>query len=257
MNKDILKHISKERIYAIIPARSGSKGVKNKNIRLLNGYPMIAYTIAAAKLASHIDRIIVSTDSEEYAEIARKYGAETPFLRPSEIAGDNSTDFEFMEHAINWLYENEGTVPEYWVHLRPTNPLRNYKIIDKAVLEILSDNAADSLRSAHLADVSPFKWFLLNDDGYYKTFTGISLDEANKPRQAFPDVYIPDGYVDVLRTSYIVQNDLIHGKNMIAFRSPESVDVDNARDFTELERTVHEYQNEVIEYLNNMGDQAK
>ncbi len=256
MNREILKQIDKEKVFAIIPARSGSKGVKDKNIRLLNGYPMIAYTIAAASLSKRIDRIIVSTDSERYAKIAREYGAETPFLRPAEMAADNSTDFEFMEHAINWLYENGETVPEYWVHLRPTNPLRNYEIIDKAIQAIISDNNADSLRSAHLADVSPFKWFLLDDSGYYRTFTGISLDEANKPRQAFPDVYIPDGYVDVLRTSYIVKNDLIHGRNMIAFRSPESVDVDNIRDFAELERLVPKYQNEVVEYLKRRGTKA-
>lgn len=249
MNSEILNHINKGQVCAIIPARSGSKGVKNKNIRLLNGFPMIAYTIAAAKLSQNIDRVIVSTDSEEYAEIARKYGAETPFLRPAEISGDTATDIEFMEHAINWLYENEGSVPEYWVHLRPTNPLRDCSVIEEAVAKFLADDTADSLRSAHLADVSPFKWFLRTEDGYYKTFTGISLDEANKPRQAFPDVFIPDGYVDMLRTSYIVKNDLMHGKRMIAFRSPDSVDVDNVRDFIELERIVEKYQGDVLNYL--------
>lgn len=249
MNSEILNHINKGQVCAIIPARSGSKGVKNKNIRLLNGFPMIAYTIAAAKLSQNIDRVIVSTDSEEYSEIARKYGAETPFLRPAEISGDTATDIEFMEHAISWLYENEGSVPEYWVHLRPTNPLRDCSVIEKAVAEFLADDTADSLRSAHLADVSPFKWFLRTEDGYYKTFTGISLDEANKPRQAFPDVFIPDGYVDMLRTSYIVKNDLMHGKRMIAFRSPDSVDVDNVRDFIELERIVEKYQGDVLNYL--------
>ena len=104
MNSEILEHIDIGKVFAIIPARSGSKGVKNKNIRPLNGYPMIAYTIAAAKLSKNIDRVIVSTDSEQYAEIARKYGAETPFLRPAEISGDRSTDIEFMRHAINWFY---------------------------------------------------------------------------------------------------------------------------------------------------------
>ena len=120
MDKKILEHIDKGKVFAIIPARSGSKGVKNKNIRLLNGYPMIAYTIAAAKLSENIDRVIVSTDSEQYAEIAQKYGAEVPFLRPAEISGDTSADIEFMQHAINWFYENEGKVPEYWLHLRVT-----------------------------------------------------------------------------------------------------------------------------------------
>lgn len=249
MNGEILNHINKGQVYAIIPARSGSKGVKDKNIRLLNGYPMIAYTIAAARLTENIDRVIVSTDSEKYAEVAQQYGAEVPFLRPAEISGDTSIDIEFMQHAIKWFYENESSVPEYWVHLRPTNPLRDCKIICEAVKRFMEDKDADSLRSAHLADVSPFKWFLLNKNGYYVTFNGISLDEANKPRQAFPDVYIPDGYVDVLRSSYIIKNNLLHGNKMIGFRSPESVDIDNVRDIEELERFVCRYQGQVMDYL--------
>ena len=92
----------KENVIAIIPARSGSKGVPGKNIALLGGYPLIAYSIAAAKL-SGIDRVLVSTDSEEYALITRRYGAETPFVRPDEISSDQSTDFEFMRHAIDWM----------------------------------------------------------------------------------------------------------------------------------------------------------
>lgn len=256
MNTDILDHIKKGQVFAIIPARAGSKGVKDKNIRLLNGYPMIAYTIAAAKLTESIDRVIVSTDSEKYAEIARKYGAETPFLRPSEISGDQATDLEFMQHAINWFYENEGSVPEYWVHLRPTNPLRDCKIIEDAIQSFSGDESADSLRSAHLADVSPFKWFLL-DQGYYKTFNGISLDDANKPRQAFPDVYIPDGYVDVLRSAYIVKNDQLHGKRMIGFRSPECVDVDHMSDIEELEKLVLQYQGNILDYINGFREEAR
>lgn len=252
MNRDILEHINKGQVFAIIPARSGSKGVKDKNIRLLNGYPMIAYTIAAAKLAGNIDRVIVSTDSQKYAEIAREYGAETPFLRPSEIAGDNSTDIEFMQHAINWFYENEGSVPEYWVHLRPTNPLRNCEILQEAIERFNLDPSADSLRSAHLADVSPFKWFLLDENGYYKTFNGISLDDANMPRQSFPNVYIPDGYVDLLRSSYIVKNNLLHGKRMIGFLSPDCVDIDNVGDIEKLEHIIVNYHGKVLEYLNSL-----
>ena len=93
-------------VYAIVPARSGSKGVKNKNLRCLKGYPLIAYSIAAAKLTEGISRVIVSTDSPYYAEVAKYYGGEAPFLRPAEIAGDKSTDLEFMEHAIDWIYRN-------------------------------------------------------------------------------------------------------------------------------------------------------
>ena len=111
-------------IIAIIPARSGSKSLMDKNIKLLSGHPLIAYSIAAAKLSKGIDRIIVSTNSEKYADIARQYGAEVPFIRPDRYSTDTSTDRDFLIHAMKWLKENEDTLPEYWVHLRPTTPLR-------------------------------------------------------------------------------------------------------------------------------------
>ena len=120
MNNEFLANIKKDEVYAIIPARSGSKGVKDKNIRCLDGYPLLAFSIAAARKCPEVSRVIVSTDSEHYASIARYYGAEAPFLRPEAISGDKSTDIEFMEHAIGWLSENEGTLPEYFLHLRPT-----------------------------------------------------------------------------------------------------------------------------------------
>jgi len=250
MNKDILKKIEKGSVYAIIPARAGSKGVKHKNIKMLCGYPMIAYTICAAKLSDKISRVIVTTDSADYAEIARKYGAETPFLRPAEISGDNATDIEFMQHAINWLYENEAMVPEFFVHLRPTNPMREINIMNKAIDEMINDTSATSLRSAHLAGNSPFKWFHKNSEGYYYSILGDrTLDEANNPRQAFPDVYIPDGYVDVLRTKFIVENDLMHGDRMIGFVSPDTVDIDTKSDLELLEYFVRKKKPTILTYL--------
>ncbi|MBT6052972.1 MAG: acylneuraminate cytidylyltransferase family protein, partial [Candidatus Scalindua sp.] len=122
---------------AIIPARSGSKGVPRKNIYFLGGHPLIAYTIAAAVLSSYIERVIVSTDSEEIAGIARDYGAEVPFLRPLEFARDHSSDREYLLHTMQWFQDSEGHVPEYWVHLRPTTPLREVGIVDQAILEIM------------------------------------------------------------------------------------------------------------------------
>ena len=239
MNAEILNAIENGKVAAIIPARSGSKGVKNKNIRCLKGYPMMAYSIAAAKMSGRISRVIVSTDSEEYAAIARYYGAETPFIRPKELASDRSTDLEFMQHAINWLYENEHALPEFFVHLRPTYPLRSIDIIDEAVALMQEDPSAFSLRSAHVADVSPFKWFRKTEDGYFRPmFDNMSLDDANMPRQAFPPVYIPDGCVDVLRTGSIVKTDLLHGDKMIGYVVDDGVDVDTLKDMEKLERLI-------------------
>lgn len=250
MNSSILDAVKKDETVAIIPARAGSKGVKNKNIRCLQGYPMLAFSVAACKMCKEIDRIIVSTDSERYAEIARYYGAEAPFLRPAELAGDQSTDIEFMQHAINWLYEHEGSVPEYFVHIRPTYPLRKIEVIQKAIKLFRADDSATSLRSAHLASNTPYKWFNLRDDGYYKSILDdLTLDEANNPRQAFPDVYIPDGYVDILRTSFIVENDLMHGDRMIGYVVPGGVDIDAMKDLEYLEYYIQRTSSPVLDYL--------
>ena len=116
----------------IIPARSGSKGLPDKNIRLLGGQPLLAYSIAVAKLAGS-KRVLVSTDSEEYAEIAGVYGAEVPFIRPKELSDDKSTDYEFMHHAMTWITQKEEKLVEYWVHLRPTTPLRTPNILREAM----------------------------------------------------------------------------------------------------------------------------
>lgn len=250
MNTQMLRSIKQDCIYAIIPARAGSKGVKNKNIRCLRGYPLLAYSIAAAKLCPDITRIIVSTDSEKYAEIARYYGAETPFLRPAELAGDKSTDIEFMEHAISWLYENEHTLPKYFMHLRPTYPLRELSVVNEAVSRIKADVNSTSLRSAHLASNTPYKWFNLSDDGYYKSILeGLTLDEANNPRQDFPDVFIPDGYVDILKTDFIIENDLMHGERMIGYVVPGGIDVDAMKDIEYLDYYMNDHDHELYRYL--------
>ena len=115
-------------VVAIIPARSGSKGLPDKNIKLLASYPTIAYSISAAKMAG-IDRVILSTDSEKYAEIAIQYGAEVPFFRPPKFAGDLVVDFPVIQHALDVLRETEGCLPDDVVQLRPTSPLRPVGLI--------------------------------------------------------------------------------------------------------------------------------
>ena len=138
--------MSNNNVIAFIPARSGSKSVIDKNIHLLAGYPVIAYSIIAARMSGAIGRIFVSTDSEAYAEIARTYGAEAPFLRPAEFSTDSSPDRECILHACEWLRDNEGFTPEYWVHLRPTTPLRDPAIMDTAIKEALSRPRSEERR---------------------------------------------------------------------------------------------------------------
>ena len=125
--------ISIPKFYAIIPARSGSKGIKDKNLANLGGYPLLSFSIALAKLTKGIEKVVVSTDSDEYAKVARKYGAEVPFIRPKNLSQDDSTDYDFMSHAIDWFDKNSNDTPEFWVHLRPTTPLREVSIVKKAM----------------------------------------------------------------------------------------------------------------------------
>lgn len=237
-------------VYAIIPARGGSKGVPGKNTKLLNGYPLLAYTIAAAKMVKLITRVIISTDSKEIASIAERYGAEVPFLRPAELAQDKSPDIDFVLQALNWFKGHENIVPDYLVHLRPTTPLRDPAIVNLAINEIIGRPEATSLRSAHPAAESPFKWFLRDEQGY---FTGVSAGYSNEyinlPRQLFPVVYIPDGYVDVLKTAFIMGSQILHGDKMVGFISPPCTEVDRSEDFELLEFELGKGKSQVFEYL--------
>src|SRR5512139_3426113 len=133
-------------ILALIPARGGSKGIPRKNIRSFAGYPLIAWSIAAAKQSSCVTRIIVSTDDEEIASVAREYGAEAPFLRPAELAQDNTTDLPVFEHALQWLADNEGYKPDVLVQLRPTSPIRPKDCVDNAVRILMEHADADCVR---------------------------------------------------------------------------------------------------------------
>lgn len=237
---------------AIIPARSGSKGVPEKNIKLIGGIPLFAYSIIIAKMIPNVDRIIVSTDSEEYVEIARKFGAEIPFLRPDKISGDKSTDFELFSHALNWFKQNENYTPEYILHLRPTTPLREPLVIENAIKLFLENKkTASSLRSGHLAPESPFKWFLKDSNNYYKGLKeGLTTDKINQPRQSFPSVYVPDGYIDILKSSTILKTNTLHGNKMLVFESPFCVEIDTVDDFKYLEYQIKNQESSILNYYN-------
>lgn len=225
------------KVVAIIPARSGSKGVLGKNIRELGKLPLMAWSIEAAKKTPSIDRILVSTDSQQYAEIAIKYGAEAPFLRPLELSRDDSGDIDFIKHALDWLRKNEDYEPDYIVHLRPTTPFRNPDLIDKAVKHFTQSNQFTSLRSSHEMSESAYKTFEISSDGVYKRVGDESteLDGANNARQGFPKTYQANGYVDVLSVEFIRKTDLLHGNQVLPFITEVVTEVDSEDDFKYLE----------------------
>jgi len=238
------------KIIGLIPARSGSTEVKNKNISPLSIYPLIAYSIIASKLSYTIQRTIVSTDSKEYAKIASSYGAEVPFLRPKEISNNTSLDIEYVKHCLNWLDYEEGFQPEYIVILAPTVPLREPCLIDDAIEKIQNNNAATSLRSGHKIRESPYKLFGIKND----YFVGLFPDDPRKeyynlPRQTFPLVYQPNSYVDIIKVKTLENTDTLHGSRILSFITPDVGEVDRIEDIEYINYKLSTINNPVYENL--------
>lgn len=219
------------KILAIIPARSGSKSVKNKNIRLINDKPMLAYSIEHAKESKYINRILVSTDSEEYAKIAREYGAQTPFIRPAKYATDLALDIDVFEHALHFLEEEEGYVPDLVVQLRPTYPVRNVEDIDKIIEMMLADQTIDSVRTMALSkEVAHKMWY--KDENNIATPIMTDIPECyNMPRQDLPKVYFQNGNIDAVRPEVITKQHSMSGKKIIGYEMTENFDIDTEEDF--------------------------
>lgn len=222
-------------VLAIIPARGGSKGLPNKNILPLLDHPLIAYSIKAAQDSQFITRTIVSTDSEIIAQAALKYNAEVPFMRPDEFAQDMSTDFEVYYHALNWLKENEGYVPDYVVQLRPTSPVRNTKIIDDCIQK-LANSDADSLRIVTPSPITPYKmWTIESEELPMIPLLDLpEIDEPyNQPRQKLPQTYWQIGFLDVIKTETILQQKSMSGKKMLPYivGNEFAVDIDDMSSF--------------------------
>lgn len=224
------------KVLALIPARAGSKGVPNKNVRQLGGHSLLAWSIAACRKSATIDRVIVSTDSPDYAALAQSLGAEAPFLRPPEISGDHATDYDFIAHALDWLSAS-GDEPHFVVHIRPTTPFRDPQLIDTAVNTFVAASDSTALRSVHEMSESAYKTFEIAQGGQLKRVGSDStaLDGANSARQHFPKTYQANGYVDVLSTRFIRSTRLIHGDRVLPFLTPPVVEVDTEDDFAHLE----------------------
>lgn len=229
-----------EKILAVIPARSGSKSVKDKNIRIMNGKPMLAYSIEQAISSKRIDRVIVSTDSPLYRDIAIQYGAEVPFLRPLEISQDTSLDIDVFRHALNWLKENDGYEANICVHLRPTHPIRDPYDIDKMISIMESDSQLDAVRSVSPARETPYKMWLFNDNDSDLIYPLVSCDvpEAyNAPRQRLPKAYMQNACIDVIRSRTILEKNSMTGDKIAGYKMDYDFDIDTESDFLKAERS--------------------
>jgi len=229
-------------ILALIPARGGSKGIPRKNVLPIAGKPAIAYSIDQAKASRHIGRVVVSTDDDEIAETALRHGAEVPFRRPSDLAGDLSPDIDAFYHALSTLRDREGYTCSYVVHLRPPTILRAVEDIDEAIEMIVADPEADTLRSVTPASVSPYKMWRPVDGRIVPLLTCQGIDEPwSMPRQLLPQVYWQNGYVDIIRSDVILEHRRMTGTHVIPYVVNKDVpELDYAEDVARLEARIRE-----------------
>ena len=224
------------KILVVIPARSGSKSLPHKNIMDFRGKPMLAWSINHALESKHYSkmRVIVSTDCKNYASIAKAHGAEVPFLRPLEIAQDDSTDLECMQHALDALKSSDNYVPDFVVHLRPTQPCRTTELLDNCIdLFIKSKTTHTSLRTIIPLAKSPFKMYTITDMELVpvcREINGIK-EPYNLGRQQLPDAYLHNGYVDIISTGTIVNGSMTGNKILpYVMEETEDIDIDSAED---------------------------
>ncbi len=237
-------------VLALIIARGGSKSIPHKNIRPLAGYPLIAYSIAAARASEMVGRVIVSTDDEQIAEVSNRYGAETPFMRPSDLAQDDTPDLPVFQHALRWLADHEGYVPQIVLHLRPTSPFRRLWHIDQAIGSLIEHPQADSIRSVCEPFQNPFKMWRIGEDGFMQplipSLSSIlpefrdepkRVELYNLPRQVLPQVYWQTGYVDAAWTDTIMEKNSMTGERILPLVIPsnEWVDIDSFQDWQRAE----------------------
>ena len=223
------------KVLGIVGARSGSKSIPHKNIKPLLGKPLMAWIIEAAKNSKYVTRLILSTDSPEYAEIGKKYGAETPFLRPAELAKDSVPDFDYLHHAAVWMRDNANFQADIILRLPPTTPLCKPESIDACVELLINNPEADSSRTITSASKHPYK--LWRTEGKYlkpflsEEYTGLK-DAHNMPRQIFPAAF---SHVDViaLRWNTLVNQKAMAGEKILYHQIPktDAIDIDTEIDF--------------------------
>lgn len=228
MNKDL-------KVLGVVGARSGSKGIPHKNIKPFLGKPLMAWVIKSAKKSKYINRLILSTDSEKYAQIGKKLGVEVPFIRPKKYATDSADDIAYLTHAVWWLEKNEGWKADIIVRLIPTTPLARPESIDACIKLLIDDSTATSVRTIKPAPKHPYKlWKIAGDElvpFIPKELSGFD-EPSNVARQLLPPAY---AHVDVIAVRYetLMKNKLLTGTRVRyhMLNIEESVDIDSETDF--------------------------
>lgn len=231
------------KVIGIITARGGSKGIPRKNIKELLGKPLIAYTVEAAKESGVFDRLILSTDDKEIAEVAKHYGCEVPFMRPPELAQDSTPHLPVLQHAVRWLKDNENYFPDYVMIFQPTAPLRQAFHICEAA-ELLQKTGADSLVS--VSEVpghhNPHWQFRLDAENRIRIFTGEPFSQIIKRRQDLPKTYTRNGAIYLFKTELLFLPDpSFYGNDIRAYIMDEkySVNIDGLEDWYKAEAALN------------------
>jgi CMP-N,N'-diacetyllegionaminic acid synthase len=213
-----------KKIVAIIPARSGSKSIKDKNIVNLRGKPLLAWSIEQCLKSKKIDDIYLSTDSKKYARIAQNYGLSKIIFRPKSISNDDSTDYEFIKHFIDNIETDHGVI----AHIRPTTPFRNVSLLDKIMRFFVKNKRYSSLRAVQENPETAYKSFEMKNK-FLKPLKGIkkSMDELNNPRQNFSKTYSANGYIDLYRKRFIKKNKKLFGNKVIGYTTPLTIEIDS------------------------------
>jgi N-acylneuraminate cytidylyltransferase len=230
-------------VVAFIPARQGSKRVPGKNVRLLRGHPLLAYTIAAARDSGVFDRVIVSTDAEEVAEIARHYGADVPFLRPGRFAGDTSPDIEWLSFTIEEL-ARQGATWDAFALLRPTSPFRTADTIRRAWSVFSAEQGVDSLRAVEPCTEHPGKMWVVRGARMLPLlpFGPATQPWHSTPYQALPEIHVQNASLEMAWTRVVSEGGTIAGTVVVPFltRGLEGFDINNPRDWAMAESLIGE-----------------
>jgi len=225
--------ILKKEFWVFIPARSGSKSIINKNIKLIKKKPLLVHSIEIAKKIKAAKKIIFSSDSEKYFQIAKKYfNRNCEFhKRNKKISHDLTSDFEVFSSFLKQKIKNKEKIPEYLIHLRPTTPLRKINVIEKAIKKFIFKKSCTSLRSVSEMPNPSFKTFVIKNGKLYSFINkSFNIEKFNLPKEHFPKTYIPNGYIDILKSKNILKKKF-HGKKVFPFIINEHVfEIDNLKD---------------------------
>lgn len=225
----------RKKILVVIPARSGSKEIKNKNIKIIKGKPMFLHSVDYAMKSKIVDKIVISTDSTTYLKIAENNGLKTPFLRPKNLSGDFVKDFKVIHHALIKSEKFFNEKYDFIVLLRPTSPFREESLIEKGISKLVKNNKSDSLRSMIQVSQHPYRmWFKKNN--FIRGYVENIKEPYNIPRQKLPILYFQSGDIEIVKRSTII-NGSISGKNIIPlFINKKSIDVDSQDDLSKINK---------------------